>query len=195
MVHASRRTASAVSSKVPAIRAVLWAILYLAIGTILNLAIRTALVLAIVVVLHLTIVWTTIIVTNSVAAIIMMATSYACRTVVWRRTEISAIPAIMHSYVLSVARTIVALVMIVVTMSAMCVPSMPSAISGIEVRTSEIEVVAVRIAQIDAKVPITGLPVKWTIEIAGSNVGIPLPVKQYIAQVQIPTLPVCAKHI
>ena len=63
------------SSKVPAIRAVLWAILYLAIGTILNLAIRTALVLAIVVVLHLTIVWTTIIVTNSVAAIIMMATS------------------------------------------------------------------------------------------------------------------------
>ena len=101
----------------------------------------------------------------------------------------------MHSYVLSVARTIVALVMIVVTMSAMCVPSMPSAISGIEVRTSEIEVVAVRIAQIDAKVPITGLPVKWTIEIAGSNVGIPLPVEQYIAQVQIPTLPVCAKHI
>jgi hypothetical protein len=55
--------------------------------------------------------------------------------------------------------------------------------------------VAVRIAQIDAEVPETVTPVEWAIEIGGCTEGVPLPVQQDIAQIQIATLPIGAKHV
>ena len=96
---------------------------------------------------------------------------------------------------LSSWRTEVLSVTIVVAMSSMNVPGMSATIGGIEVRTSEVEVVTVRIAGIDAEVPVACLPVEGTVEIAGCQEGIPLPVEQDIAQVEVATLPVDAKHV
>ena len=56
--------------------------------------------------------------------------------------------------------------------------------------TSKVEVGAVRIAGIDGEVPITSVPVKWTVEIACCTEGTILPVEQDIAQVKITTCPV-----
>ena len=66
---------------------------------------------------------------------------------------------------------------IVVTTTSMNVPGMSATIGGIEVRTSEVEVVTMRIAGIDAEMPIACFPVEGTVEIAGCDKGIPLPVK------------------
>ena len=68
-------------------------------------------------------------------------------------------------------------VSVIVTISTMNVPSVSTAIGGIEVRTSKEEIVTMRITAIDAEVPVTCLPVEWAIEIAGCYVGIPLPVE------------------
>ena len=48
---------------------------------------------------------------------------------------------------------------VIIAMSANHVPSMTATIGGIEYRTSEEEIVAMRIAGIDAEVPVTGIPV------------------------------------
>ena len=47
--------------------------------------------------------------------------------------------------------------------AAVPVPRMASAIHGIEVRASEVEIIAVRIARVDAEVPIAATPVQRTI--------------------------------
>jgi len=58
-------------------------------------------------------------------------------------------------------------VYIIVAMSAINVPGVSAAIGGIEVWTPEVEVVTMRIAAIDAEVPVTVSPIEWTIEIGG----------------------------
>ena len=70
---------------------------------------------------------------------------------------------------------VVAMAMIV-AMSTYHVPSMTATIGGIEYRTSKEEIVAMRIACIDGKVPEAIKPVKWTVEIGGCTEGIPLPI-------------------
>ena len=70
---------------------------------------------------------------------------------------------------------VVAMAMIV-TMSAYYVPGMSATIGGIEYRTSEVEVVAVRIAAIDGEVPEAIKPVEWTEEVGCCAEGFPLPV-------------------
>jgi len=75
------------------------------------------------------------------------------------------------------------------------VPGMSAAIAGIEHGAPEVEVVAVRIAQIDSEVPVAVAPVEWAIEVGGIDEGLPLPVEQHIAHVQIAALPVGAVHI
>ena len=66
-------------------------------------------------------------------------------------------------------------VSMIVTMSAYTVPGMCAMIGHIEMRMTEVEEVTIRITAIDAKVPVTSLPVEWTIEIGGCDKGVPLP--------------------
>ena len=98
-----------------------------------------------------------------------------------RIAEIAAIPTIVHTEVLSANRTEVLSASIVVAMSAMNVPGMSTTIGCIEVWASEVEVIAMRIAAIDTEVPVTSLPIEWTVEVAGSYVCIPLPIIQNLA--------------
>ena len=70
------------------------------------------------------------------------------------------------------------------------VPAVTTTIGDIEVRTSEVEVAAVRIAGIDAEVPVATVPVQGTIEVAGGAVCAILPIEQNVAQIHITALPV-----
>ena len=65
---------------------------------------------------------------------------------------------------------------VIIAMSANHVPSMTATIGGIEYRTSKEEIVAMRIARIDGKVPESIKPVEWTVEIGGCTECVPLPV-------------------
>ena len=109
--------------------------------------------------------------------------------------EVATRPAVVHAEVLSAGRTEVCPVAIVVAVSAVQVPGMSATIGGIEVRTSEVEIVTVRIAGIDAEVPVACLPVEWTVEIAGGDECLPLPVEKDIAQIEVATLPVGTEDI
>jgi hypothetical protein len=59
-----------------------------------------------------------------------------------------------------------------------------------EVGAAKVEVVAMGIAGIDAEVPVTSLPVQGAIEIGGCQVGLILPVEQYVAQVEVALCPI-----
>ena len=76
------------------------------------------------------------------------------------------------------------------TASAVHSPTMTTTIDIPEVRTSEVEVVAVGIAGIDAEVPVAAVPVARAIEIRGCQVGVVLPVEQDVTQVEIALCPV-----
>ena len=80
-------------------------------------------------------------------------------------TEFTAVPTVVHADMLSVRGTEVVAVAMIVAVSAYSVPSVGTTIGEIEVRTSEVEVVTVRITGIDAEVPVTGVPVQRAIEI------------------------------
>ena len=74
-------------------------------------------------------------------------------------TVVTAIPAVQHAEVCASYRAIVVAVVIVVAMATVQVPGMSTSVGGIECRTSEVEVVAMRIAGIDAEVPVACAPV------------------------------------
>jgi hypothetical protein len=122
------------------------------------------------------------------------ASCYAGRAVA-SAMELTTVPTVVHTYVFSSWGTEVLSVTIVVTAISMDMPGMSATIGGIEVRTSEVEVITMRIAGVDAEVPVASLPIKGTVEIAGCNKGIPLPVEEDITQIEVATLPVDAKHI
>ena len=63
----------------------------------------------------------------------------------------------MHAVVSPVARTVMVTVSVVITMSAMSVPGMPTAVGGVEMRASEVEIVTVWVTAIDAEVRILEL--------------------------------------
>jgi hypothetical protein len=86
-------------------------------------------------------------------------------TVTVAATEVTTIPTVVHAEVLSVGGTVVVAVTVIVAVSAKSVPGMGTTIGDIEVRTSEVEIVTVRITGIDAEVPVTSVPVQRTIEI------------------------------
>jgi len=65
---------------------------------------------------------------------------------------------------------------VVVAVTAYAMPGVSATIAGIENWASEVEVVAMWIACIDAKVPIACFPIEWSIEIAGCTESVPLPV-------------------
>ena len=84
---------------------------------------------------------------------------------------------------------------VIVPVTAYHMPGMTATIGGIEGRTTEEEVVAVRIAGIDSEVPEPVTPVEWAEEVACSAESLPLPVEQDIAQIQVAALPIRSKHI
>jgi len=119
---------------------------------------------------------------------------YAGRTAV-AAMEFTTIPTVVHAYMLSSWGTEVISATVVVAAIAVDMPRMSATIGDIEVRTSEVEVVAMRIAGIDAEVPVAGLPVEGAIEIGGCQEGVPLPVEKNITQVKVTTLPVNTEYI
>jgi len=111
-------------------------------------------------------------------------------------TIVSTVPAVAHAemMVAAVVRAIDSVVMSIVA-AAMITPAMSSTIGAIEVRTTEVEVATVRIAGVNAEVPVTCIPVERTVEIGCCTEQLPLPAVEYIVKVGITTLPVCAKDI
>ncbi len=105
-------------------------------------------------------------------------------------TIVSSVPAVTHTYVAIVVAMEVVAVSIVVTMSAMTMPSVSAAISGIEVRTSEVEIVTVRIACIDCEVPVSCVPVEGAVEVGSRDKGVPLCLQQDIAHIEVTALPI-----
>lgn len=69
-------------------------------------------------------------------------------------------------------------------------PTVTTAINGVEMRSTVEEIAAVRISCIDAEVPITTIPIEWTIEICGVDKSAILPIEQYIAQIEIALCPI-----
>ena len=84
---------------------------------------------------------------------------------------------------------------VIVAISAHYMPCMTTTIGGIEGWTSEEEVVAVGIAGINGEVPEAVRPIKWAEEVGRCTEGLPLPVEQYVAQIQVAALPIHAIHI
>ena len=74
--------------------------------------------------------------------------------------------------------------------SAVVSPTVTSTIDGPEVGASEVEVVAVWVAGIDAEMPVSSVPIERAIEIGGSQIGFILPLEQDIAQVKVALCPV-----
>ena len=110
----------------------------------------------------------------------MTWTSYAGRAVV-RIAIVTTVPTIVHAYVLSVWSAEVIPASVVVTMTSVTMPSMSAAIGSVEVRTSEVEVVTVWVTTVDTEVPVTSLPIQWTVEVTCCDVSSPLPIQQDIA--------------
>ena len=54
---------------------------------------------------------------------------------------------------------------------------MTSTVRNVEVRATEVEVVAARIAGVDAEVPVTCVPVERTVEVSGIDICSILPVE------------------
>lgn len=84
---------------------------------------------------------------------------------------------------------------IVIASSAYYVPGVTTTIAGVEHWATEIEVVTVWIAGVDAEVPEAIAPIEWTIEIGCCAECAPLPVEQNITHVQVTTLPVVSIHV
>ena len=108
-------------------------------------------------------------------------------------TIVAALESVTHAESASVVSTTVShtpVASVIPAASAVAVPCVTSAIGQVEVRASEVEECAVRIAGIDAKVPESCVPVERAIEVSGSAIGAILPVEQNIAQVHVASLPV-----
>ena len=84
---------------------------------------------------------------------------------------------------------------VIPTAVAVAVPTVSAVVDEYEVGASEVEIIAMRIACVDGKVPITTVPVERTIKVAGCTISAVLPVEQYVAQVQITTVPIHAIQV
>ena len=79
--------------------------------------------------------------------------------------------------------------------SAIHPPAMTSAIDSPEMGMAKVEVVTVRVAGIDAEVPVAGFPVEGTIEVGSCHEGVVLPVEQDVAQVKVALCPIDAIQV
>ena len=85
--------------------------------------------------------------------------------VVGATVDFTSVPPVSQSYVVSVAAEVILATMIVAVASVRP-PAVTSSVGDIYCRMVEIEVVAVRIAGINTKVPATCAPIQRTVEIA-----------------------------
>ena len=85
--------------------------------------------------------------------------------VVGATVDFTSVPPVSQSYVVSVAAEVILATMIV-TVASVRPPAVASSVGDIYCRMVEIEVVAVRIAGINTKVPATCAPIQRTVEIA-----------------------------
>ena len=76
-----------------------------------------------------------------------------------RSTVVTAIPAVVHSHMVPVMCAVVVAMAVIVAVAAITVPGMGAAIGHIEVGIPEVEIVTMRVAEIDAEVPVASLPV------------------------------------
>src|SRR3712207_3612514 len=60
---------------------------------------------------------------------------------------------------------------------------------------SEVEIVTTRVPGVNAEVPIACVPIERTVEVAGRQVGLILPIHQYVTQVEVALLPICAVEV
>lgn len=74
-------------------------------------------------------------------------------------------------------------------------PTVTAVIADIEMWPSEIEVVAVWVAGIDAEMPKASVPIERPIEICGVDVRAILPVEKNITQVEITLCPIDTKEV
>ena len=74
--------------------------------------------------------------------------------------------------------------------TAVVVPAVTAIVAIVEVRTTEIVVVAIGVAGIDAEVPVTCVPVEGAIEVAGCAICCILPIEQNITEVKVTMRPV-----
>jgi hypothetical protein len=72
---------------------------------------------------------------------------------------------------------------------------MSASIDRIEVRTTEVIIVAVWISCIDPKMPVISVPIYRAIEIQAFEIITVLPVVQYVLQVDIALLPVISVNV
>lgn len=79
--------------------------------------------------------------------------------------------------------------------SSVVAPAVSAAISYVHARPAEIEVVSSRVTCIYGKMPYTCSPVKRPVEVGGGTEGPVLPVKQYVAQVEVTLRPVCSVQV
>ena len=130
-----------------------------------------------------------VIVASAASAMTMIAMNVG-GSVVASVTIVSSVPAVTHTYVAIVVAMEVVAVSVVVAVSAMTMPGVSAAISGIEVRTSEVEIVTVRIACIDCEVPVSCDPVEGAVEVGSRDKGVPLCLQQDIAHIEVTALPI-----
>lgn len=107
---------------------------------------------------------------------------------------ISAVESIAHAYpIIASSGTVVAT--IIPRSIAVAVPAVTSAVHGVEVWCTEIEVVTVWVASVYAEVPIACIPIERTVKIGGIAVHAILPIEQNVTQVQVAALPVEAVQV
>lgn len=94
---------------------------------------------------------------------------------------ISLVEAVSHTIIVLYHHVRSAIVSAIPAASAVGSPAMSTAIYGIEVRLSVVEIVPVWVSCIDSEPPITRIPIKRTVEICGFAVCLILPIVQYIA--------------
>ena len=106
---------------------------------------------------------------------------------------VTAVEAVAHAETVIVGAVTVSvaeLTSVIPAASAVVVPAVSTVIGHVEVRASEVEIGTVRIASIDAEVPVACAPIERTVEVACIEVGAILPVEQNIAQVEVTALPI-----
>ncbi len=111
---------------------------------------------------------------------------------------VATVEAIAHSEVLAVTGQCWAEVVgtsVIIAVSAVHVPAVATPIGSIEMGASIVEIVAVGIAGIDAEMPVARAPVEGAVEVGGCDIGIPLPIIEDVAQVEVTTLPEGTVHI
>lgn len=86
----------------------------------------------------------------------------------------AAVESVCHAVMWSAYRLEVAATSVVVAMATNNMPCMTTTIACVECWTPKVEVVALRIAGVDAKVPIAVAPVQRTIKIGGCYESTPL---------------------